>query len=78
MKKKYLNAKKVVSQFPLVISICIFPKTVCKLRITNPYFAHCADKGGGGAFVLEDGHLVWYGGNINILGDMAYGNYYRL
>ena len=47
--------ENVGSQFSLVILICIFPKTVRNSRTAKPHFGHCANKGGGGAFVVEDG-----------------------
>ena len=55
------------------ILICSFPKTVRNLRIAKPYLAARADKGEGGAFVVEDRQLVLCGGNINMLGDMGCG-----
>ena len=45
-----------------------------KLRIAKSYFVPRADKGEGGTFAVEDGQLVWFGDNINILGDMGCGS----
>ena len=44
------------------------------LRIAKPYFATRADKGEGGAFVVDDGQLVQCEGNINMLEDMGCDN----
>ena len=66
--KKIESSKKFVSQFSLVNSICSFSKAVGNSRITNVYFAPCAHKGEGGAFVVEDGRLAWCGGDIDIWG----------
>ena len=71
---KNWSSKKVVSQFSLAISIWSYPKAVRNLRIGKPYCAPRADKGEGGAFVVDDGQLVWCEGNINMLGDMVCGN----
>ena len=50
-----------------------FLKTVRTLRTAKPYFTPRADKGEGGAFVVDDGELVSWG-NINMMGDMGCGN----
>ena len=72
---KNWSSKKVVSQFSLAILIWSYPKVVRNLWIGKPYCAPLADKGEGGAFVVDDGQLVWCEGNINMLGDMVCGNY---
>ena len=76
-KKNKKNVKK-VSKLSLVISIWSFPKTVRNLRIAKLYFApRASNQGEGGTFVVGDGQRVRYGGNIDMLGDMGCGNYYR-
>ena len=44
------------------------------LRIAKTYFAPRTDKGGGVAFTVDDGQLVWCEGNINMLGGIGCGN----